>query len=704
MPQEFQTFCIGAAVVLDTALLLSVLERRNWQQVTMPILALIAGAWLFHSGEFGNLLLLEAGRWSEPARWFAMSTMATGLMLMPSSMLHGLLRVWRTGFDLKVRSRWAYGLAYVPMLIVPFAMRSIATHAGTPFLERLAAYVSPYIMLTTAVNVAAVATFWRQRRLTDNRALRRFLGWMCGILVVLTLLLCCAFWVLDETWTETGSPLLLLVVMSPMAPALLFAYFVIRYRFMRLVVERTFVYGAILAGALLFHELVVQDVTQELGERFRIDFGILEGVIVFLLVVLYQPVRQRVAEALRYLMGRSPINIRQRTRELAVEMWQHVNDDPQQLVDWFVNAIRESLEVDWAAAALFDAHAKPYIVSRAGTDLEEAQMVQLHNAIRSHQYVSCHDPRADQHAVAVLEVLDGALAIRVDHEGISGLLALGRRRGASELGEEETSAVLLLVELVAATLNNHYLQQRRLLAERRAAQNEKLSTLGLLTSCITHEIKNPLSSIKTIATVLAEQLGDDNEYAEDLELILDEADRLSDTTTQFLKFARPASSLAGETSLQTIIDGSIHVLGHLARKQNVAIRSAIDSELPKLAASENLLREIAFNLLLNSIEAAGQGGAVEVSARLHGESIIASFRDNGPGIASEVKERIFEPFVTSKPSGTGLGLYIVKRNVEELGGEIECGSEDGAGTCFTLRLPLTAAAESSGLSERAKGG
>lgn len=685
---ELHIFCIGAAAVVDTALLLSVLERRNWKQVPVPIVALLSGAWLFHSGEFANLLLVDTkGTWGEAATRMAMLVMVIGLLLMPSSMLHAVLRVWRSGFDLRVQPRWMYGIAYAPMLVVPFGLGSLAAHSSLPFLDRVAFFVSPYIALTCAVNITGLVTFWRHRGSTSNLAVRRFLTWMCCIFATLTLLLGVSFWILDAKWIETGSPLLLAVILSPLAPALLFAYFVIRYRFMRLVVERTFVYGVMLAGALLFHQLVVQDVTEQLGQRFRIDFGVLEGVVVLLLVVLYQPIRQRVAEALRYLMGRSPLNIRQRTRELAVEMWQHVDDDAKARVDWFVSEIKESLEVDWAAASLFTKGGESFLQSRVATGICDADLAKLHCIVQSHTYVSCHGPELNQQAVDVLQAVDGSLAIRVDHEGVSGLLVLGRRRGASELGEEETNAVVLLVELLAVTLHNHYLQEQRLLAERHAAQNEKLSTLGLLTSCITHEIKNPLSSIKTIATVLSEQLGPQSEHAEDVRLILDEADRLSNTTSQFLKFARPASQTEGATSLGMIIDGSLHVLGHLAKKQNVTIEAAIDPDLPELTADENTLREIVFNLVLNSIEAAGEGGTIGVAACQSEEHVVLSITDSGPGISTELKERIFEPFITSKPSGTGLGLFIVNRNIEKLGGSIDCDSESGRGTCFTVRLP-----------------
>ncbi len=126
---------------------------------------------------------------------------------------------------------------------------------------------------------------------------------------------------------------------------------------------------------------------------------------------------------------------------------------------------------------------------------------------------------------------------------ISGLLVMGRRSRALEFGEEETYAVLLLTELLGATLHTHFLQAQRIELERAAAQNEKLATLGMLSSCLTHEIKNPLSSIKTIACVMSEQFGEDHPQSEDLRLILNEVDRLTSTTSHFLRFsALPAAA------------------------------------------------------------------------------------------------------------------------------------------------------------------
>jgi two-component system, sporulation sensor kinase D len=313
----------------------------------------------------------------------------------------------------------------------------------------------------------------------------------------------------------------------------------------------------------------------------------------------------------------------------------------------------------------------------------------LNRALESHSHVSCRGQSAsNQAACELLTELNSSLAVRVAHEGVSGLLLLGRGCRAKELGDEETNAILLLVELFAITLHNHYLQKREIDAERRAAQNEKLTTLGLLTSCITHEIRNPLSSIKTIATLLSERTEPNDENAEDVKLILEEVDRLANTTAQFLKFARPASEGSEATDVAMVFQGAIHVLSHLAKKHNVNVAASIAENLPVIRCSEESLRQIAFNLVLNAIEATGANGNVDITVKQQVDTIIANVRDDGVGISDDIKSRIFEPFVTGKAQGTGIGLYVVRRNVEELGGTIKCESEPNRGTCFTVSLPL----------------
>jgi hypothetical protein len=303
MSYELRLFCVGAAAVIDTALLLSICERSNWRRTAMPIVTLTIGVWLFHGGEFANLLLLQTvGEWAEAARWAAMSTMSIGLLLMPSALLHGSVRVMHSGFAANAPRRPAMLCSYAPLIAIPLVLYSLAIHPEEVFLDRVAGFLWPYIAFAGAVNIAAIFVFHRQRAVSSSRELRRFLLVMELILALLTSLLIFAFSVVDPAWRAPDSPLIVAIILLPVAPAVLFTYFVIRYRFMRLVVERTLVYGVILAAALLFHYLILQRIAEPLGDKLRIDLGILEGVIVCLLVVLYQPFRQRVAEVLHDLM------------------------------------------------------------------------------------------------------------------------------------------------------------------------------------------------------------------------------------------------------------------------------------------------------------------------------------------------------------------------------------------------------------------
>jgi signal transduction histidine kinase len=132
----------------------------------------------------------------------------------------------------------------------------------------------------------------------------------------------------------------------------------------------------------------------------------------------------------------------------------------------------------------------------------------------------------------------------------------------------------------------------------------------------------------------------------------------------------------------------VQLLNHAARRQGVEIKLLVDDDLPGLPADENAVREILLNLLGNSIDAAGDGGKVQVRCQRNGQYVVTQFTDNGPGIAAEVQDRLFEPFATTKPNGTGLGLYIVAQRVQELGGEISCETDAAAGTTFVVRLPI----------------
>ncbi|HUG89920.1 MAG TPA: ATP-binding protein, partial [Planctomycetaceae bacterium] len=698
MLADLRILATGLAAVIDTVLLLAMFERPNRRHVALWMFLLAGGAWLWHAGSFLHVLLegtaeLGLTGWRVPVRL----VMAAGLLLMPSALLHGVLRLWKYGLAPRPRDL-RLALPYLPIAaLAPIAI-VLGRGVHDEFLAAVSGWVGPYLVWLSVVNLVAAAAFLALAgRGADGVELRPAIGlpradvffrWMAGTLVALTLLTLFELLFARRAWPQAAEWLDLVVIVSPVAPALVFAYFVVRHRFAPLIVERTLIYGGILLALLLLHHVVVENYRNELSARYRIDLAIVEGILAVVLVLGYPPLRRRILDAVHNLLGSSPGTARRQVGALSVELSSRAGRPPAELFEWFVAALPPARKVDYAAAWLFDGAGQVHLRTGATQRLPDADVCALHAALDRSGARSCSwtDP-PNEAAAGLLERGDGSLALVIDCAGHRGLLLLGRQALNQPPTDEELAALVLLVEQFAAALDNARLLAERRAADERAAQAEKLSMLGLLAGSIAHEVKNPLSSIKTLATVLAEELGPGHPHAADLALIHSEIDRLARTTSQLLEFARPPRGADSHASVAQALDRTLAVLRHLAREREVTIETRIADGLAAVSVGEPALREIFFNLVSNSIEAAGAGGRVHVGLRPENGCVVAEVHDTGPGLAPEVREHLFEPFVTTRHSGTGLGLYTVARRVREAGGGITCDSPSGQGTTFRIKLP-----------------
>jgi signal transduction histidine kinase len=689
MLADLQLFGFSAAAVLETVLLVAMIERRNRRVVTLWMLLFTWGAWLWHTGLFVSSLLAEtSGPWLVRLNWLAMIVMATGLLLIPSALLHGIRRLQLTGLTVAPPPRPALIVCYLPLLVVVPAALQLRTNPSAGFLPQLDEYIVPYIVWAAAVNSLSAIGLVRFRNSIAAPRMKEFFAWLGGALGVSALVLVFLFLFAIPRWPSAASPLTWFASMLPVVPALLFAYYVIRFQFVPLVLERTLVYGAIVVGLLLLYRLTLQDVTDRLTAQYHVDFGILEGGLAILLILIYQPLRQRIAESLRYLLGSRVATVRGRTRRLAVEMSEKAGRPPEELLTWFTAALTETLHAEFVAGWLMTFDGIPS--SRGGhtSVMSDDDVQRLHADLSAAGQTSCSLHEAPTPAAfECLSRVRAALALRIDHSQIKGLVVIGPLPWQRQLGEEQLNFLLLLLEQFGSTIHNSQLLAERQAAESRAFQSEKLATLGLLAGSLAHEIKNPLSSIKTIATVVSEQLGPESPHQEDLCVILGEIDRLAATTTQLLEFARPLVASDTRGSVPLVLDRLVRLLRLLARQKMVTLEVQIEDQLPAVQADEQTLREIFFNLLSNSIEATGAGGRVCVDCRRDNGSVVTSVSDNGSGIPPALSLRVFEPFITTKETGTGLGLYVVSRRVREAGGEIHCSSDPQNGTRFVVRLP-----------------
>jgi len=219
--------------------------------------------------------------------------------------------------------------------------------------------------------------------------------------------------------------------------------------------------------------------------------------------------------------------------------------------------------------------------------------------------------------------------------------------------------------------------------------NDRLMTIGTLTAAVSHEIKNPLNSIMLHSDILAMKCGEHKEYCEK---ILSDADRIKDIIDNTLNFSRiDDEQNVKEVNLNSFIaDVRLYADRTILRWTDVPLVMDIQDELGTLRANPVHLEQILLNLIRNSVDAVEESESpmVWLSAVRDHENVVINVSDNGKGIPEHIKKLIFDEFYTTKATGTGIGLYIVKELVSKYDGTINMESEPGHGTTFTITLPV----------------
>jgi len=264
--------------------------------------------------------------------------------------------------------------------------------------------------------------------------------------------------------------------------------------------------------------------------------------------------------------------------------------------------------------------------------------------------------------------------------------------GAMISGETEV-AMKFLSESMAAALDLCLVIDEKLQLERELAERERLALVGQTAASISHNLKNPLGAIKTILQVQMENPEMPDSMRGETKMVLEEVGRLSMKLNQLLQFSRPAvrsGSGTGQCDAREVLVEAASVLRPLAEERRIVLKVELDSASTIVAVPADVLNDIASNLLVNALEAVRSGGHVTVNGEIHGAMLSLFFDDDGPGIPESLREKILQPFFTTKSQGTGLGLAIVARRVAEYGGKLEWESpfKDGKGTRFKVILPV----------------
>lgn len=243
----------------------------------------------------------------------------------------------------------------------------------------------------------------------------------------------------------------------------------------------------------------------------------------------------------------------------------------------------------------------------------------------------------------------------------------------------------------------HVMILRDITESRRTAQqtieSERLNALRLLAAGVAHEIGNPLNSLHIHLQLMERSVqklhdGEKAELEQSIDVARSEVNRLDSIVTQFLKAIRPSRPQLRPENVNTIVEEAVRFFAPELQDRDIVVEQELRSDLPLLQLDRDQMKQAFYNVIKNSVEAMHRHGTLRIRTDLADTHVIVRFVDTGGGMSAENLSRVFEPYFTTKPTGSGLGLLIVRRIVREHGGELSIESSQGEGLTLTIRLPF----------------
>ena len=249
--------------------------------------------------------------------------------------------------------------------------------------------------------------------------------------------------------------------------------------------------------------------------------------------------------------------------------------------------------------------------------------------------------------------------------------------------------VLFVVMIFVVKRGEGIIQKRameRLRLKERLSQAERLSALGEMAAGISHEIRNPLGIIRSSAELLKKKVTKIDPSNTMPDIIVEESSRLNSIITDFINFAKPGSPKLNLCRIEDVIEKNVAFLSMQMKEKGYTIKKDYQNFLPEIQADADMLYQSFLNIFLNAMQAMPNGGIIEVAVRSNSKVVTINFDDQGQGIATEILEKIWDPFFTTKEMGTGLGLGMVKNIIESHGGNIQIDNRAQGGTRVTVEL------------------
>jgi signal transduction histidine kinase len=625
-------------------------RQRNFERV---FFFLCLALFFFYSG---SLLALNAQIYylAPPAllQSFAVTLLFAGLCLLPPSLIHLHLEFADTRGMLPSRplKRIVLFAAYAPALY--FGLRvypHLAAGAGFDFQNPGNALGRWYgIWLGLAMLFSA---WWEMRYAVraPDQPQRMFHSCMAAIFVAGGAMILYLHDFGGPLPPSLAAGITITLAWAAIVPSALLIYLVLRYNFLQIGRQTNLVYAVSATFLALLYLSLVRRVSVWLEPVLPPEAS--ASILLFLLVIFIEPLQRVLGRSLRETAHREMDRVQRVTAEVQQEARQ---GSLAGLAQFIGKRIREEFELS---------DARLLLANRAGDT-----GWQFYSDFSAK--ISFPIEQADR-ALGVLEV-------KPHGAGLSG---------------ETRAALEFLCEQLPGALDLCRLIEEKLQLERELAERERLALVGQMAASISHNLKNPLGSIKTILQVQLESSEMPESMRRETQMVLEEIGRLSTKLNQLLQFSRPAvraGSAAANCDAKAVVEEVAAVLRHEAERRGIAFGTELPAGVVKVAASSEAVSDIVSNLLVNALEAAPRGGHVNIRMKKDSTGCDLVVEDDGPGIPAAAREKILQPFFTTKSQGTGLGLAIVARRVAEAGGRLEWVSpvSGGKGTRFEVILPM----------------
>jgi signal transduction histidine kinase len=645
-------FAISAA--LQGSLLTFIRRDRKLEKLEILFLSLIACLFCWN---FANFLLLFFEKATSELSRVLLSLVVAPVAFGVLAFLPPLLLHIHLVFQLRVLpkpvipvSRMLEWALYLPLIALPSAIADfLPNYHPSKSILVVSRFSEAYAVWFSFALLVSAFFEWKMLRQSQKREDRALFGILLILFLVVMGLIVYTYFIQDQDSLEPGRPLETVLMLWSVVPSALLGYFIFRHNFLEIAIQRSFGYPIAAVLLLLVYLVSVRYLPDYFSE---IPNEVVQAGMILVLLPLLQPLRRWIDHSIDNLFSQEI----DRFEKLAsgLDEISRSTVDLNQLLRLTEERLRKELNLKSIRLTVNDE-----------TDEASDTLARSQNCER-------------------VPLQKGDLSFGV-------MLVEGYN---AAVPNEQHAALRYVIPQIVAAIETCRLVEGKIQLERELAERTRLASLGQMAATVAHNIKNPLSSIKTIVQLMQEDGDLTIKYGQDMSLIKSEIDRLTESVTQLLRFSKPTVTSSATVDLAAVLEKIFLIFRPDAERRNIRLDLHPSEKPLRVRGSEEIFLEVFQNLLVNALEVSKSNDAVVVRTSVtEGERqprVVVQIEDEGPGVPEEIQSKVFMPFFTTKQKGTGLGLAVVQRRVMDLGGEVACVSPISAkgGTRFEVTLPL----------------